>query len=145
MQRFGFNSLMIFLVIVAGTSSSCATNVYRDDDMAKLATLARTTMSIVKGEYYGKTLPAQLDENRIIEIVRTRNSSNFKELDQLDGQTELMIVSDGTSMGAIIWDSDSDRKLIQDLQCTPKLDDAAYQREEFGHAFALDFKTCPVY
>ena len=142
MQRFGFNSLVAFLIVVITAGTSCATTSYHDDDMARLATLARTTMSIVKGEYYGKTLPAKIDEGAIIQLVRTQNSRHFKELNQLDGKIELMIVSDGKNMGAVIWDSSNNRKLIQDLQCTPKLDDHTYRRTEYGHVFSLDFKTC---
>ena len=102
-------------------------------------------MSIVKGEYYGKTLPAQINEDEIILIVRTQNSQHFKELEQLDGEIELMIVSEGALMGAVIWDSGNNRKLIQDLQCTLKLDDPAYQREVFGNEFTLDWKICSAH
>src|SRR4030066_245325 len=74
MQRFGFKTLIVFLIIVVGAGTSCAGNIYRDDDMARLSTLVRTTMSIVKGEYYGKTMPSQISEIEIIQIVRTQNS-----------------------------------------------------------------------
>lgn len=144
MQRFGFKTLIVFLVVFVGAGTSCAGNFYRADDMAKLSTLVRTTMSIVKGEYYGKTLPSRINEDEIIQIVRTQNSRHFKELEQLEGKVELMIVSDGTYMGAVIWDSGNNRKLIQDLQCTLKLDDPTYQREEFGNEFTLDWKICSV-
>lgn len=144
MQRFGFKTLIVFLVVFVGAGTSCAGNFYHEDDMAKLSTLVRTTMSIVKGEYYGKTIPFQINEVEIIQIVRTQNSRHFKELEQLEGKIELMIVSDGTYMGAVIWDSGNNRKLIQDLQCTLKLDDSSYQREEFGSKFTLDLKICSV-
>lgn len=110
--------------------------------MARLSTLVRTTMSIIKGNYYGSTIPSQISEDEIVQIVRTQNSRHFQELERLDGQIELRIVSDGTYMGAIIWDSGNNRKLIQDLQCTLKLDDPAYRREEFGNEFTLDWKIC---
>jgi len=145
MQRFGFNTLILSLVIFIGAGASCAGDIYRDDDMARLSTMVRTTMSIVKGEYYGKTIPSQINEDKIIQIVRTQNSRHFKELEQLDGQIELMIVSNGTYMGAIIWNSGNNRKLIQDLQCTLKLDDPAWKREEFGNKFTLDWKICSVH
>ncbi len=101
MQRFGFKTLIIFLAVFVGMGTSCAGNFYREDDMAMLSTLVRTTMSIVKGEYYGKTMPSQIKEDEIIQIVRTQNSRHFKELERLDGKIELMIVSDSTYMGAI--------------------------------------------
>jgi hypothetical protein len=145
MQRFGLNVLIVFVVIFVGTGASCAGKIYHEDDMARFATMVRTTMSIVKGKFYEKTIPYQINEDEIIEIVRSDNSRHFKELKQLDGRIELMIVSDGTHMGAIIWDSDNNRKLIQDLQCTLKLDDPTWQREEFGNEFTLDWKICSVH
>jgi len=102
-------------------------------------------MSIVKGEYYGKTLPSTINEDEIIQIVRTQNSQNFKELEQLNGPIELLIVSNGTYIGAVVWDSSNNRKLIQDLQCTLKLDDPTYQREEFDNEFTLDWKICSAH
>ncbi|MCR4345967.1 MAG: hypothetical protein NUV55_01985 [Sulfuricaulis sp.] len=144
MQRFGFNVLIVLVVIFVGTGTSCAGKIYHEDDMARLSTMVRTTMSIVKGKFYEKTMPYQINEDKIVEIVRNENSRHFKELNQLDGRIELMIVSDGTYMGAIIWDSDNNRKLIQDLQCTLKLDDPTWQREEFGNEFTLDWKICLV-
>ena len=145
MQRFGFKTLIVFLVIFVGAGTSCAGNLYREDDMARLSTLVRTTMSIVKGEYYGKTIPSQINEDEIIQIVRTQNRRHFKELEQLDGKIELFIVSDAAYMGAVISDTGNNRNLIQDLQCTLKLDDPAYQREVFGNEFTLDWKICSVH
>lgn len=145
MRRFGFNTLIAFLIFFIGTGTSCAGNFYHDEDMAKLSTMVRTTMSIVKGEYYGKTLPSKINEDGIIRIVRIQNSQNFKELEQLNGPIELLIVSNGTCLGAIVWDSRNNRKLIQDLQCTLKLDDPTYQREEFGNEFTLDWKICSAH
>ena len=145
MQRFGFKALVVFLSIFIGAGTSCAGTFYHDDDMARLSTMARTTMSIVKGEYYGKIIPSQINEDEIIQIVHTQNSRYFKELNHLDGQVELMMVSDGTHIGVIIWDSGNNRNLIQDLQCTLKLDDPAWQREELGNEFTLDWKICLVH
>lgn len=75
--------------------------------------------------------------NRTGDVVRSG-------IQWLDGKIGLMIVSDGAYMGAVIWDSGNNRKLIQDLQCTLKLDDPTYQREEFGNEFTLDWKICSV-
>lgn len=142
MQRFGFNALLIFLSIFLGGGASCAGKIYSDTDMARLSTMVRTTMSIVKGKYYGETIPHQIAEDEIIEIVHTQNSLHFKELNQLDGQIELIMVSNGTYLGAIVWDSGNNRKLIQDLQCTLKLDDPTWMRNEFGNKFTLDWGIC---
>ena len=142
MQHSGFKTLTVILIVFVGMGASCAGKTYSDSEMAKLSTLVRTTLSIVKGKYFGKPLPATINEAEITEIVRTENSRHFEELKQLKGQVELKMVSNGTQLGAVAWDSGNNRKLLQDLQCTIKLDDPAWQREELGQEFTLDWKLC---
>ena len=142
MRRFGFNPLIVFLVVIIGAGSSCMEDYsYSEGEIGKLSTLVRTTLDITKGKYYGKTLPSQMNEDEIVQIILSERP-HFKELELLEGEIELMFVSNGTDIGAIIWDSGNNRKLIQDLQCTRKLDDPTYQREEFGNTFTLDWKIC---
>lgn len=144
MQHSGFKLFTVFLIILFGACTSSADDLYHEVDMAKLSTLVRTTMSIVKGEYYGRTIPSRISEDDIVQMVRAQNSRHFKELEQIDGNINLEIVSNGSQIGAIVWDSNNNRKLIQDLQCTLILDDPAYQRKEFGNEFSLDWNKCSV-
>lgn len=140
MQHFGYN--IIFVILLTITSSSCATNRYSDDDMARMATVVRTAMNIIKGKYYYSDIPSVTNEKKTIEIVLKENSSHFKEMEQFDGALEIKIISNGKYIGVIVWNSDTNRKLIQDLRCTLKLDDKAWKREALGSEFNLDWNIC---
>lgn len=142
MQRFGYNIFLAVFILFVVTSTSCLNNSYSDDDMARMATVVRTTMSIIKGKYYDSVIPEKITEKEIIDIVRTENSSHFKEMNQFDGELDIKIVSHNKFIGAIVWNSNTNRKLIQDLRCTLKLDDPVWERKEMGSQFTLDWNIC---
>lgn len=140
MRRFGYK--VVLAAFFVSLSVSCSAQRYADDDMARMATVVRTTMSIVKGKYYGTDIPEVISEKTLIEIVRNENSQHFNELDIFDGSIDIMIVGYQRHIGAVVWDSDSGKKLLQDLQCTLKLDDQTWQRDEQGQQFMLDWTIC---
>lgn len=142
MQRSGYNIFLLVLVFFTVAITSCANERYSDDDMARMATVVRTTMSIIKGKYYGSAIPEIILEKQIIEIVREENSSHFKELEQFNDKFDIKIVSHNKLIGAIVWDSENNRKLIQDLRCTLKLDDSVWKRNVMGSEFTLDWNVC---
>ncbi len=141
MRRFGFSSFVLCLVTLTILNSGCVAKEYDKDEMAKLATLTKTCMNIVKGQYYKKPIPEQMSEEEVVSIVKARNAQ-FDELEQLDGKIDLILYSDTNHVGAVVWDTGNERKLIQELQCTIELDDPAWEREEYGSSFTLKWETC---
>jgi len=120
-------------------ADQCST-VYSEKDMGQLATLTRTTMDIVWSGYIGDTLPSNISEPQILETVRRLNT-NFDELNMLD-RYEMVMVSDGLNLATIVWDPENDRKLIEDLRCTKKLDASTWRECSFGNAFSLEWNVC---
>jgi len=139
MQHFGLNILIVILTI---TLYSCATKHYSDEDMARVSTVVRTCMSIAKGKYYDSDIPEQINEKELIKIIETENSTHFKELDRFDGPLEIKIVTHNKYIAAVVWDSETNQKLLQDLQCTLKLDEKSWKNNVTGSQFTLDWKVC---
>ena len=108
--------------------------------MDGLATLARVVMDIVSSEYVDKPIPQIISKVQIKEIV-TRLNTNFEELKLLD-EYDMVIVSNGTQIGCVIWDPQNGRKLIQDLRCTPNPDELTWRQKVFGRDFTLSCAIC---
>lgn len=125
-----------------GTGVSCATQRYSEEDMTRMATVVRTTMSIIKGVYFGEDIPEEISEDELINIILTQNSPHFKELGIFHSYIEIKIISNTKDIGAVVWDSRTHRKIMQDLECTLKLDDATWKGEEFDDSFTLDWGIC---
>jgi hypothetical protein len=140
MRRFGYSLLIIIFFFLTAAPSGCDTTSYDEKEMGGLATLARVVMDIVSSEYIDKPVPQVISEAQIKEIV-TRVNTNFEELKLLD-KYDMVIVSNGTQMACVIWDPGNGRKLIQDLRCTPKLDEPAWRQKVFGNDFTLSWATC---
>jgi len=140
MRRFGFSAFVLSIFLFLASVGGCDEQTYDEKDMGQLATLTRTVMDIVKSEYVGVEVPKKLSEPKIIEIV-TRVNTNFSQLKLLD-KYDMEIVSDGKHLGAVVWDPNNGRKLIQDLRCTKKLDKAAWRTSLYGNTFSLDWAIC---
>ena len=140
MRRFGYSLLIVIVFFLTAGPGGCA-KTYDEKEMGGLATLSRVVMDIVSSEYIGKPVPQVISETQIRQIV-TRVNTNLEELKLLD-KYDMVIVSDGTQMGCVIWDPENGRKLIQDLRCTQKLDEPAWPQEVFGKDFTLSWAMCP--
>jgi len=140
MRRFGYSLLIVLLFFVTAAPSRCTTKSYDEKEMGGLATLARVVMDIVSSEYIDKPVPQSLTKTQIKEIV-TRVNKNFEELKLLD-KYDMVIVSNGTQIGCVIWDPETKRKLIQDLRCTPKLDEPTWREAVFGTDLTLSWAIC---
>jgi hypothetical protein len=140
MRRFGYSLLIIIIFFLTAAPGSCSPVSYDEKEMGGLATLARVVMDIVSSKYIDKPVPMTLSKAQIIEIV-TRENSDFKELKLLD-KYDMVIVSNGKQIGCVIWDPENGRKLIQDLRCTPKLDDHTWRQKVFGRDFTLSWAIC---
>ena len=140
MRRFGYSLLIVIFFFLTAGPSGCDTTSYDEKEMGGLATLARVVMDIVSSEYIDKPVPQVISERQIKEIV-TRVNTNFEELKLLD-KYDMVIVSNGTQIGCVIWDPENGRKLIQDLRCTPKLDEPTWRQNIFGKDFSLSWAIC---
>jgi hypothetical protein len=140
MRRFGYSLLIIVLFFLTAAPSSCNTTSYDEKEMGGLATFARIAMDIVSSEYIGKPVPRIIPKTQIKEILAKVNA-NFEELKLLD-KYDMVIVSNGTQVGCVIWDPINKRKLIQDLRCTPKLDELTWRQRVFGNDFTLSWAIC---
>lgn len=140
MRRFGYSFLVLSLFIATAAPSSCTTKSYDEKEMGGLATLARVVMDIVSSEYIDKPVPRIITKAQVKEIV-TRVNTNFEELKLLD-KYDMVIVSKGNELGCVIWDPENGRKLIQDLRCTPKLDEPDWRQTVFGNDFTLSWAIC---
>lgn len=126
MLRFGLKSIVTILLVII-IASCCWVNgqakkSYDEQEMAQLATLTRTVMNIVRTDFIAKPFLATLNETQIVEIVRRLNT-NFAELNLLD-RYDIAMFSNDKQLAAVAWDPKTDRKLLQDLRCTSKLDEA---------------------
>ncbi len=139
MRRFGFSLLIIVFFFCTAAPSGCAKS-YDEKEMGGLATFARVAMDIVSSEYIDKPVPQVISETQIKEIV-TRVNKDIDELKLLD-KYDMVIVSNGTQIGCVIWDPDNGQKLIQDLRCTPKLDEPTWRQKVFGSDFTLSWSMC---
>jgi hypothetical protein len=108
--------------------------------MGRLFTFDRVVMDIVSSEYIGKPVPQLVSNTQIKEIV-IRVNKDIDELKLLD-KYDMIIVSNGTQIGCVICDPDNGRKLIQDLRCTPELDEATWRQKVFGCDFTLSWSIC---
>ena len=108
MRRFGWHSLIILLIVLLVTATTSCENVYDEKEMGRLATLTRVVMDIVRSQYIESQVPAELSEPQIIDIVVKANT-DFEELKMLD-KYDMEIVSDGTNIGAVVWDPGNNRK-----------------------------------
>jgi hypothetical protein len=144
MRHSGLKIIAIFVwaAVIAGCSwfARPETETYDEREMAQLATLTRTVMNIVRSDYIGKAFPAVLDETRIVATV-TRLNTDFSELKLLD-HYDMVMVSDGKHLAAVVWDPKTDRKLLQDLRCTSRLDEATWRESVLGHEFTLGWQNC---
>jgi len=140
MQRFGFNLTILFLTISLFAMLGCNPTVYNDNDMVPLTTLSRVVMDIVKSNYIEKPAPTEISEDEIKAIVAARGKA-LDALDQLS-KYDIKIVSNGTKLAAIFWDPKNGRKLIEDLQCTNKVDFKAWKEELYGNDLTLDWGVC---
>ncbi|MBF0329924.1 MAG: hypothetical protein HQL10_12260 [Nitrospirae bacterium] len=109
--------------------------------MARLFIFAKTVMDIVSSEYIETNPPKEINRETIRAIVIKKNT-DFEELKVLD-RYDMKMVSDGKQFGAVLWDPKNKRKLIQDLRCTLKLDDPAWQTITYGNEFTLNWEVCP--
>jgi hypothetical protein len=139
MRRFGFSLLIVFFFFIIAAPSSC-TKSYDEKEMGELFTFDRVVMDIVSSEYISKQIPDKITKDQIKEIV-IRKNSNMDKLKFLD-KYNMVIVSHGTQIGCVIWDPENDRKLIQDLRCTPKLDEPTWRQKVFGSDFTLSWAIC---
>ena len=140
MRRFGYSLLIVIFFFLTAAPSGCDTTSYDEKEMGGLATLARVVMDIVSSEYIDKPVPQVISKTQIKEIV-TRVNTNFEELKLLD-KYDMVIVSNGTQIGCVIWDPENGRKLIQDLRCTPKLDEPTWRQKVFGKDLTLSWAIC---
>lgn len=140
MRRFGFSAVILLLVFSIPVTAGCE-KVYNEKEMGELATLTRTVMDIVSSEYIGISVPKTIAEPQIIEIV-IRVNTDFAELRMLD-KYDMVIVSDGVQIAAVVWDPENERKLIQDLRCTKSLDEPTWRNVSYGHEFTLNWSLCP--
>lgn len=146
MQRFGFNLKTLFLAISLFTLLGCNPagyqkhTAYSDEDMAPLTTLSRVVMDIVKSNYLETPAPTEISEDEIKTIVAARG----KGLDALDHLStyKIKMVSNGKKIAAIFWDPTNNRKLIEDLQCTSKVDLKAWNEELYGNDLTLNWGIC---
>jgi hypothetical protein len=113
---------------------------YDENEMGGLATFDRVVMDIVSSEYIDKPVPPVISKTQIKEIV-ARVNTNFEELKLLE-KYDMAIVSNGKQIGSVIWDPRNGRKLIQDLRCTPKLDEPTWRQKVFGKNFTLSWAIC---
>jgi len=139
MRRFGFSILIIFFFIFTAAPSQCAKH-YDEKEMGEVSTFARVVMDIVYSKYIDKQIPLKISKDQIKEIV-TKANTNIEELKILD-KYDMVIVSNGTQIACVICDPGSGRKLLQDLRCTPKLDEATWRQEVFGCDFTLSWSIC---
>ena len=139
MRRFGFSLLIVFVFFIIAAPSSC-TKFYDEQEMGHLFTFDTVVMKIVSSEYIGKQIPNLITKDQIKEIVIRRNGK-MDELKFLD-RYNMVIVSNGTQIGCVIWDPENDRKLIQDLKCTPNLDEPTWRQKVFGSDFTLSWEIC---
>lgn len=140
MRRFGYSLVLILVFFLTAAPGGCGTKSYDEKEMGGLATLARVVMDIVSSEYIDKPIPQTISKTQVKEIV-TRVNMKFDELKLLD-KYDIVIVSNGKQIGCVIWDPENGRKLIQDLRCTPKLDEPTWRQEVFGSDFTLPWTIC---
>lgn len=140
MQHFGFNFITLFLTITLFSSQGCAAKKYSDDDMVPLTTLSRIVLDVVRANYIGKDAPAEIDEDSARAIIESRGRK-MEVLDQLD-KYDLKIVSNGKKFGSVFWDPGNDRKLIEDLRCTKKVDRKVWKEVVYGNEFTLKWENC---
>lgn len=140
MRRFGYSFLIIIFFFFTAAPSGCNTLSYDENEMGGLATFARVVMDIVSTEYIDQPAPQIILKTQIKEIV-TRTNTNFQALKLLD-KYDMVIVSHGALIGCVIWDSENGRKLIQDLRCTPKLDEPTWRQIVFGNDLTLSWAIC---
>jgi hypothetical protein len=140
MQRFGYSLLIIIFFFLTTAPGGCSTKAYDEKEMDGLTTLARVVMDIVSSEYIDKPVPQIILKTQLKEIV-TRVNTNFEELKLLN-KYDMVIVSHGTQIGCVIWDPENGRKLIQDLRCTPKLDEPTWRQNISGKDFTLSWAIC---
>lgn len=144
MRRSGLKGIATFILVIVMASCSWfagqAKNTYDEHEMAQLATLTRTVMNIVRSDFIGTAFPASLDETQIVETVRRLNT-DFSELKLLD-RYDMVMVSNGKQLAAVAWDPKTDRRLLQDLRCTSRLDEATWREVVFGHVFTLGWQAC---
>ena len=139
MRRFGFSLLIVFFFFIIAAPSSC-TKSYDEKEMGELFTFDRVVMDIVSSEYISKQIPDKITKDQIKEIV-IRQNSNMDKLKLLD-RYNMVIVSKGNQIGCVICDPENGRKLIQDLRCTPKLDEPTWRQKVFGCNFTLPWSIC---
>jgi len=144
MLRFGFKNIVTILLVIVIASCSWlngrAKKSYDEQEMAKLATLTRTMMNIVRTDFIDTPFPATLNETQIVEIVHRLNT-NFAELKLLD-RYDMAMFSNGKKLAAVAWDPETDRKLLQDLRCTSQIDEATWREFVFDHDFTLGWVAC---
>ena len=141
MRRSGYSFLIILLIVFAPLIGACDEKQYDEKDMGRLATLVRVIMDIVSTEYIDSQIPKEISERQIVEIVK-KDNTDFQELKMLDTY-DIVMVSDGVHIGAVVWDPDNGRKLIQDLRCTKYLDEKTWRDIVYGHDFSLNWSLCP--
>lgn len=146
MRRFGFRFTLVCLLLTTLFASGCALHAdpcaktYDEKEMGQLATLTRVVLDIVRSDYLDAPMPETLTEQQVIETVRRLNT-DFAELRMLD-RYDMLIVSDGQQLAAVVWDPLNDRKLIEDLRCTRKLDAAVWRECASGGEFMLGWEGC---
>lgn len=144
MRHSGLKCFAAFflIIVIAGCNRfpGQTKETYDEQEMARLATLTRTVMNIVRSDFIGTVLPPALDETRIVETVRRLNT-DFSELKLLE-RYDMVMVSNGKRLAAVAWDPETDRKLLQDLRCTSRLDEATWRQSVAGHEFTLGWQPC---
>ena len=142
MQRFGYNTVSaLLLAVILISTQGCAEKKYADSDIVPLTTLSRVMLDVVRVDYIGQEAPAMIDEESAKAIIEKRGRK-MDALQQLD-EYDMKIVSNGKKFGAVFWDPRNERKLIEDLRCTKKVDHKAWQEVIFGNEFTLKWEECP--
>lgn len=140
MRRFGYSLVLLYVVLAVAGSGGCDERAYDEKDMGRLATFTRVVMDIVKSTYIEAKISLEIPEDKIRKIV-IENNTDFEEIALLD-LYDMKIVSDGEQIESVIWDPASNRKLIEDLRCTKKLDWAAWRTVTYGSDFTLNWSLC---
>ncbi|MBI5641175.1 MAG: hypothetical protein HZA17_12185 [Nitrospirae bacterium] len=140
MRRSGYSVLIILLIVFVPLLGACDEKKYDEKKMGQLATFVRVIMDIVSTEYIDRPIPKEVSEKQIVEIVK-KDNTDFQELKLLDTY-DIVMVSDGVQLGAVVWDPDNGRKLIQDLRCTKSPDELTWSQVVYGQEFTLSWGLC---
>jgi len=144
MRHFGFKkaalgALLLGMLLLQGCLGAPVR--YSDEQMGPLTTLSRVTMDAVWGMYVGETLPENLDEAQIKQVVAARGRP-VEGLEEALDTYDMRIVTHDRQMEAIFWDPKTTRKLHEDMRCTRFVDFKAWEVQASGSEPTLDWGIC---